>query len=73
MRTTRIGLAAYYIAIICLIIISTTIIIKLTFWPSCDTQVTKCVDGWSVAGLAASIVGIAGTILALLGAFAVAA
>ncbi len=47
------------------------------FWPPCTptgTKDTTCiVDGWSVAGLAATITGLAGTVLALLGAFAVAA
>ncbi len=50
------------------------IIVKLMFWPPCTQTGNICVvDGWSVAGLAATILGVATTVLAILGAVAVAA
>jgi hypothetical protein len=47
------------------------IVVKMTFWPVCVGS-TAC-DGWSVAGLAATVLGVGATILTLLGAFTVAA
>lgn len=64
----------YYVAIIALILICGIIIFKLLFISPCSnyTQNACIVDGWSIAGLAATVLGIAATVLAFLGAFAVA-
>ncbi len=52
------------------------IVFKLLFTPPCtiiEPHGSVCVvDGWSVAGLAATVLGVAATVLAFLGAFAVA-
>ena len=75
--TRNITLVIYIFAIGLLVTLTGIIIFKLLFWPPCTpigTKDTSCiVDGWSVAGLAATILGVAAAILALLGAFAVAA
>jgi hypothetical protein len=76
----------YYFAVACLILFTTVVIVKLTFWPACtvtDTSVVisqnkvnivpVCVDGWSIAGIAATVLGVGGAILTLIGALAVAA
>jgi tetratricopeptide (TPR) repeat protein len=70
-------LIVYIFAIGLLVALTSVIVLKLLFWPLCTsigTTNTGCiVDGWSVAGLAATVLGVAAAILALLGAFAVAA
>ena len=70
---TRIALAAYYLAIACLVVFAGIMAMKLIFWPPCTQMGHDCVvDGWSVAGLAGTVLAVAATILAILGAVAVA-
>ncbi len=66
---------AFYVAIGLLVIFSGIIVWRLMFLPPCTpTKDSSCLlDGASVAGLAATVMGVAAAILALLGAFAVAA
>ena len=82
MQKPNIATMIYYLAIGCLLLFTGVIIVKLTFWPSCTIigpvpqnrlPNVICVDGWSIAGLAAAILGVAGTLLTLIGALAVAA
>src|SRR5260221_35270 len=66
---------AYYLALAVLATLVFVIVIKLMFLPPCVPVPPKneCgVDGWSIAGLAATILGVGAAILTLLGAFAVA-
>ena len=71
---TMIALICYCIAIALLTVCAITIVIKLIFWPPCTQAGNVCViDGWSVAGLAGTVLGVAATVLAILGAVAVAA
>jgi tetratricopeptide (TPR) repeat protein len=71
----RLPIFAFYIAIGFLVIFSGVIVWRLMFLPPCTpTKASSCLlDGASVAGLAATVMGVAAAILALLGAFAVAA
>lgn len=70
----KFALAFYYIAIGFLVAVAATIVIKLIFWPSCTQSGNLCViEPWSVAGLAGTVLGVAATMLAILGAVAVAA
>ena len=57
-----------------LIIFFVGITLKITFSPICsaDAQHVCIIDTWSIAGLTAAVFGIAATLLAFLGAFAVA-
>jgi tetratricopeptide (TPR) repeat protein len=74
---TRIALGIYYIGIVLLVACSILIVFKLLYFPPCvPTKTIDCsnvIDGWSVAGLAATVLGVAATVLAFLGALAVAA
>ena len=74
---TRLVITAYYFAVGLLVLFTGVIIFKLMFWPPCtpsgSNDTTCIVDGWSVAGLAGTVLGVSATVLALLGAFAVAA
>jgi len=74
---TRIAIALYYVAIGLLVVFTGVIVYKLMFWPPCTqtgpTNGVCAVDGWSLAGLAATVMGIAATVLTLLGTVAVAA
>ncbi len=71
---TKFALAFYYLAIGFLVVFAGVIIVKLVFWPPCTQVGNACVvDGWSVAGLAAMMLAVAATVLAILGAVAVAA
>lgn len=66
---------AYYLALATLAILVIVIVIKLMFLPPCVPVSPKndcAVDSWSIAGLAATILGVGAAILTLLGAFAVA-
>ncbi len=64
----------YCIAIAFLTACAVVIVMKLIFWPPCTQVRNTCViDGWSVAGLAATVLAVAATVLAVLGAAAVAA
>src|SRR2546428_7275252 len=71
----RVAITVFYIAIIFLVIFSGVIVWRLMFLPPCTpTKDFSCLlDGASVAGLAATVMGVAAAILALLGVFAVAA
>jgi tetratricopeptide (TPR) repeat protein len=66
---------AYYAAIVLLVIFSGIIVWRFMFLPPCTpTDKYSCgVDAGAVAGFAATIMGVAAAILAVLGAFAVAA
>lgn len=67
------ALIVYIFAIALLSTCAITIIARLIFWPPCTQTGNICVvDGWSVAGLAASILGVSATVLAILGAVGVA-
>jgi hypothetical protein len=67
------ALIVYIFAIALLALCAITIVVKLIFWPPCTQTGNICVvDGWSVAGLAASILGVSATVLAILGAVGVA-
>ncbi len=73
------AVTAYYIALGALVLLFGAIIvgilIRVSRLPPCTT-VSKDICGvndWSIAGLAATILGVAATVLAFLGAFAVAA
>ncbi len=71
---TKLALAFYYLAIGFLTACACVIVLKLIFWPPCTQTGNTCVvDPWSVAGLAGTILAAAATVLAVLGAVAVAA
>ncbi len=71
------AIVLYWIAVILLVACTIIIIFKLVTWPPCSPLVTGstvcAIDGGSIAGLASTVLGVAATVLALLGAFAVAA
>jgi hypothetical protein len=71
---TAVYIAVYYLAIVALLALLGTIVLRLVFSPPCSTiGKNECiVDGWSVAGLAGTILAVAATLLAVLGAVAVA-
>jgi len=56
----------YYVAICVFFVCLAAIVIKLTFWPVCVGS-TAC-DGWTVAGLSATILGVLAAFLGILGA-----
>lgn len=67
------ALIVYVFAIGLLSVCAAVIIVKLIFWPPCTQTGSICVvDGWSIAGLAASILGVSATVLSILGAVGVA-
>lgn len=68
------ALAFYYLAISFLVACVIVIVVKLIFWPPC-TQIgnTCAIDPWSTAGLAGTVLAVSATVLAILGAVAVAA
>ena len=73
---SRIPFIAFCVAISIVTIFSAIIAYRLLFLPPCTpTKNFSCpvVDSWSIAGLAATVMGVAAAILALLGSFAVAA
>lgn len=71
---TKIALAFYYLAVGFLVIVAGVIVLKLIFWPPCTQIGTTCaVDPWSTAGLAGTMLAVSATVLAILGAVAVAA
>jgi len=72
---TRIALYCYYVSISLLTVCAIGIVVKLLFWPPCtQTSNSTCViEPWSVAGLAGTVLAVAATVLAVLGAVAVAA
>ncbi len=61
----------YYIAICVFLVCLAAIVIKMTFWPACVGN-TAC-DGWTVAGLSATILGVLAGFLGILGAILLAA
>ncbi len=71
---TFFAIAIYIIAIVCIVVFAGVIVTTLMFWPPCTQLGHACVvDGWSIAGLAATVLAVAATVLAVLGAVAVAA
>jgi hypothetical protein len=71
---TRIALYCYYLSISLLTVCAVGIVVKLLFWPPCTQTANTCViEPWSVAGLAGTVLAVAATVLAVLGAVAVAA
>lgn len=69
-------LVAFYVAIVLLVVFSGVIVYRLLFLPPCfPTKLVPCpvADPGAIAGVAATVMGVAAAILALLGAFAVAA
>jgi len=71
---TAVYIAVYYLAIVALLALLGTIVLRLVLSPPCSIiGKNECiVDGWSVAGLAGTILAVAATLLAVLGAVAVA-
>ena len=63
--------AIYYLTISVFLICLVAIVVKLTFWPVCT--VGSACDGWTIAGLVESILGLCAVFLGILGAIAVAA
>lgn len=72
---TAIATSVYYLAIVALLVLLGAIVLRFVFSPPCSTiGKNECIiDGWSVAGLAGTILAVAATLLAILGAVAVAA
>src|SRR5437764_7492033 len=67
-------MTCYYLSICFLVACSCVIVVKLMFWPPCTQTGNTCViEPWSVAGLAGTVLAVAATVLAILGAVAVAA
>lgn len=64
---------AFVIAIIVLLVSLGTITVMMVVRPPCTIAGTVCADGWSVAGLAAVILGVGGTMLTVISGLAVAA
>ncbi len=82
MRKPNIATVIYYLAIGCLILLTLVVVSVLIAKPYCPitspvpqngAPTVICIDGWSIAGVAATILAVAGTILTLIGALAVAA
>jgi hypothetical protein len=71
---TALATSVYYLAIVALLLLLATILFKFAFSPPCSfIAKNECmVDGWSVAGLAGTVLAVAATLLAVLGAVAVA-
>lgn len=71
---TALATGVYYLAIITLLALLGVAVYKLVVEPpfSVIGQHECVIDDWSVAGLAATILGVGGTTLTLLGAFAIA-
>ena len=66
--------ALFLLSIFMVIVFAGLIVFKIMFWPPCTTIGKDCVvDGWTMAGFAGTVLAVAATVLALLGAFAVAA
>src|SRR2546423_15146969 len=71
---TATATAVYYLAIVALLVLLGAIVLRFVFAPPCSIiGKNECVvDGWSVAGLAGTVLAVAATLLAILGAIAVA-
>src|SRR5215469_2711877 len=73
MWKTRFALYFYYLAIGLLTACAITIVVKLIVFPPCSPHGNTCVvDPWSAAGLEGAILAVSATVLAILGAVAVA-
>lgn len=73
MSRTRFALWLYYLAISFLTICAIVIVVKLIVFPPCAPRGNTCVvDPWSAAGLEGAVLGVSATVLAILGAVAVA-
>lgn len=71
---TIFAIVCYCIAIGFLVACAGEIVVKLVFWPPCTQIGNTCViDPWSTAGLAGTVLAVAATVLAILGAVSVAA
>lgn len=71
---TKFALAFYYLAIGLLTACAIVIVAKLIFWPPCTKTGNTCaIDPWATAGLAGTVLAVAATVLAVLGAVSVAA
>src|SRR6266566_4409487 len=71
---TIFAIVCYCIAIGFLVACVAVIVVKLIFWPPCTKIGTTCaIDPWSTAGLAGTVLAVAATVLAILGAVSVAA
>ena len=72
----RLPITAYWIATFFLVGCTVFILYKLLTWPPCIPPPTDskfcAIDGGSIAGLAATVLGVSATVLAILGAFALA-
>jgi hypothetical protein len=64
---------AFLFAIMVLLASLVAITVIMIFRPPCTMTGTVCADGWSVAGLAAVILGVGGTMLTVISGLAVAA
>ncbi len=74
MNNTKFAQAFYYISIVVLTLSALGIVWRLIIFPPCTQIGNACViEGWDVAGLAGTVLGVAATVLAILGAVAVAA
>jgi hypothetical protein len=75
MKSSRIAISIYYLTIGIFVLCLGAITLKMTFWPVCsqNSSTTTCVDGWSIAGLAATLLGMGVTLFGVLGALAIAA
>ncbi len=73
MSRTRYALWLYYLAVGFLTICAGVIVVKLIVFPPCAPRGNTCVvDPWSAAGLESAVLGVSATVLAILGAVAVA-
>lgn len=71
---TKFALAFYCLAIGLLTACAIVIVAKLIFWPPCTKTGNTCaIDPWTTAGLAGTVLAVAATVLAVLGAVSVAA
>lgn len=73
MSKTRFALYFYYLAIGLLTACAIAIVVKLIVFPPCAPHGNTCVvDPWSAAGLEGTVLAVSATVLAILGAVAVA-
>src|SRR5947209_3150780 len=71
---TKFAIILYSVAIISLVVMTGFVIWRLIIMPPCTQIGNLCViEPWSVAGLAGTVLAVAATVLAVLGAVAVAA
>lgn len=71
---TKFAIVLYSTAIVSLVVMTGFVIWRLIIMPPCTQVGSLCIiDSWSVAGLAGTVLAVAATVLAVLGAVAVAA